>query len=211
MSIVTDNPKTIQAIIFDMGRVLVDIDNALLVEKLFTGLNASDPQELGRKTMADPAMVAFNTGQMDPEAFHARMCDTYQLELDFETFKRLWCEIFFTMDGMEKLVGRISNKTRVGLLSDTDPIHWTYIRTTWPWIDAIKKPTLSYQVGVMKPNPAIYRAAAEHVNTDPQHCLFIDDLEANVEGARAAGMQAIRFESVARLKQQLRNIIDLGA
>lgn len=197
------NLNDIQAIIFDMGRVLVNIDNTLLVEKLFKGLDASDLQELGRKTMADPTMVEFNCGRMDPETFHAQMCDTYQVEADFETFKRLWCEIFYTMDGMEELVGRISNQTRVGLLSDTDAIHWQYIRTTWPWIGAIEKPTLSYQLGVMKPDAAIFLAAAKNVDTPPEHCLFIDDLQSNVEGARAVGLQAICFEDVHSLESVL--------
>ena len=58
----------------------------------------------------------------------------------------------------------------------------------------------------MKPNAGVYLAAAENVQTPPQHCLFIDDLQANVEGARAAGMQAIRFESVYTLARDLKKI-----
>jgi HAD superfamily hydrolase (TIGR01509 family) len=63
----------------------------------------------------------------------------------------------------------------------------------------------------MKPDAKIYLAAANNVKTPPEQCLFIDDLKVNVDGARAVGMQAIRFESVFRLEQQLRNFIDLGA
>ena len=198
-----DKPVDIRAVIFDLGRVLVNIDNTLLVEKLFKGLDGSNLQELASKTMHDPAMVAFNTGRIGPEAFHRRMRETYRLEPDFETFKQLWCDIFYTMDGMEDLVGNLSRRLAIGLLSDTDPIHWEYLRTTWPWIGAIKKPTLSYEVGVMKPDAAIYLAAARNVATEPAHCLFIDDLEANVEGARAVGMQAVRFENPAALLKDL--------
>ena len=201
-----DKPVDIQAVIFDLGRVLVNIDNTLLVKKLSKGLEAADLQELARKTMRDPAMVAFNTGRIGPEEFYWRMCETYRLEPDFETFKRLWCEIFYTMDGMEDLVSSLNSRLVIGLLSDTDPIHWEHIQTTWPWIGRIKKPTLSYEVGVMKPNAAIYLTAARNVATELAHCLFIDDLEANVEGARAVGMQAIRFEDPATLLKDLDGI-----
>ena len=200
----------IQAVIFDMGRVLVDIDSNLLVEKLFKGLDASDLQELGRKTMAHPAMVKFNTGRMDPQTFHRRMCESYGLELSFEAFTSLWCAIFVTMKGMRELLEKIPPRITVGLLSDTDPVHWDFIRRRWPWIDAIKKPTLSFEVGAMKPQAGIYLAAAENVNVPPEHCLFVDDLEVNVEGARAVGMQGIRFETVKLLPDQL-DALDLLA
>ena len=52
----------------------------------------------------------------------------------------------------------------------------------------------------MKPNPEIYLTAADNVNTPPQKCLYIDDLEMNVKGARAVGMTAIRFENAEQLK-----------
>lgn len=85
----TDKSPDIKAIIFDLGRVLVDIDNQLLVEKLFRGFSADNLQELGRKTMSDSAMVAFNTGRIEAKEFHRRMSDTYGLEPDFKIFKKL--------------------------------------------------------------------------------------------------------------------------
>ncbi|MBC8392716.1 MAG: HAD family phosphatase [Deltaproteobacteria bacterium] len=193
------NPK-IEAVIFDLGRVLVDIDNTLLVEQLFKGLDTDDLQELGRRTMSDPAMVAFNSGKIGPEAFYEKMRQTYHWDLTFDAFRTLWCRIFVTMDGVEALVAQLHKRVNVGLLSDTDPLHWNHIIATWPWIGEIKNPTLSYQVGVMKPNPEIYLTAADNVNTPPQKCLYIDDLEMNVKGARAVGMTAIRFENAEQLK-----------
>lgn len=193
--------KQIEAVIFDLGRVLVAIDNTLLVERIFKGLNTSCLQELGRRTMSDPAMVEFNSGRMSPEDFYHAMCRTYDLDLEFGQFTSLWCAIFYAMDGMEALVAQIRPHIRIGLLSDTDPLHWNHIKTTWPWIGAIQNPTLSYETGVMKPAPAIYLRAAENVQTPPEHCLYIDDLEANVQGARAVGMAAERFENTESLKR----------
>ena len=195
----------IEAIIFDLGRVLVAIDNTLLVEQLFKGLDADNLQELGRKTMTDPAMVEFNTGRIGPKEFHRRMCDAYQLGVDFDEFKQLWCRIFYPMDGMKDLIRQLRPNITLGMLSDTDPLHWNHIITTWPWLKMFETPTLSYQTGVMKPDPAIYLKAAENVNTSPENCLYIDDLQDNVEGARAVGMTALQFENISQIKNAFEN------
>ena len=202
----TDKSNNIKAVIFDLGRVLVNIDNAFLLKELFKGLKVNSLQELGHKTMRDPAMVEFNTGRIDPQEFHRQMCEKYQLEPDFEIFKKLWCKIFYTMEGMEEVVNSLKGCVKIGLLSDTDPIHWGHIKATWPWISEIQNPTLSYEVGVMKPNAEIYLTAAQNVNTTPEHCLFVDDLEVNVEGARSIGMQAIRFENLPILSKYFEEI-----
>ena len=73
-------------------------------------------------------------------------------------------------------------------------------------INQIKNPTLSYEIGVMKPNPAIYLAATENVGTPPEHCLFVDDLQDNVDGAQAVGMQGIRFENATRLSRYFKDL-----
>ena len=202
MTDTTTQPE-IRAIIFDMGRVLVNMNSAPLKEKLYKNLKANEIQKPERQFLHNPIMIAFNRGQITPEEFHQRICSNYRLDMDFETFKNLWCDIFWTMDSMEELLGRISKKMAIGLLSDTDPLHWNFIRTTWPWIGQIKNPTLSYEIGAMKPNPEIYLAAAENVNTPPEHCVFVDDLQDNVDGARAIGMLGIRFEDVNSLAHEL--------
>ena len=196
---------TIEAVIFDLGRVLVAIDNTLLVKQLFKGLATDDLQELGRRTMSDPAMIEFNSGWITAEAFYEKMRRTWHWELDFEAFRTLWCRIFVPMDGMEELVIQLTGKVKVGLLSDTDPLHWNHIITAWPWIGEIESPSLSYQIGIVKPNPEIYLTAADNVNTPPEKCLYIDDLDMNIEGARAVGMTAMRFENVTQIKNVLKN------
>jgi putative hydrolase of the HAD superfamily len=51
----------------------------------------------------------------------------------------------------------------------------------------------SAEVGLAKPEPRIYRIAAERLGLPPSACVFVDDLESNVEAARAAGMHGVYF------------------
>lgn len=57
-----------------------------------------------------------------------------------------------------------------------------------------------------KPDPAIYRRICEKYSLIPSECLFIDDLAANVEGARSIGMNAVQFESY---EKNYRGIMDM--
>ena len=195
---------SIEAIIFDLGRVLISIDSTLLVEKLFKGFDKNDPQFVQR-TMHNEHMIEFNTGRIGPETFHQYMCSDFGLDMDYNTFVPLWCSIFYTMDGMEELVLQLQGHVKLGLLSDTDPVHWPYVKKKWPWLNVFKKPTLSFEIGLMKPDPHIFLIAAQNVDTPPEKCLYIDDLQANVEGARAVGMTAVQFKSVRQLQKLLQD------
>jgi len=51
----------------------------------------------------------------------------------------------------------------------------------------------SAEVGMAKPEPAIYALATERLGLEPRECVFVDDLDTNIEAARHVGMQAVLF------------------
>ena len=51
----------------------------------------------------------------------------------------------------------------------------------------------SAEVGMAKPEPAVYLLSAERLGLEPSECVFVDDLDSNVEAARQVGMQAVLF------------------
>jgi putative hydrolase of the HAD superfamily len=61
----------------------------------------------------------------------------------------------------------------------------------------------SCYLGLRKPDPRIYRLAADLAQRDPGECAFVDDRPLNVEAARRVGMRAIRFENAAQLRREL--------
>jgi epoxide hydrolase-like predicted phosphatase len=56
----------------------------------------------------------------------------------------------------------------------------------------------SHEVGHLKPEPAAYRIVCEHLGVAPGEVLFLDDVQANVDGARAVGMRAITFSDTSQ-------------
>jgi putative hydrolase of the HAD superfamily len=61
----------------------------------------------------------------------------------------------------------------------------------------------SFQLGIAKPDPAIYRHTLDELGSRPEETLFIDDKRENVEAARALGIQAIQYSTVERLRADL--------
>ena len=68
------------------------------------------------------------------------------------------------------------------------------------WFDGI---VLSGEVGLAKPDPAIYRVLLDQVNDSPGNCLFIDDSEVNVAAAKELGFTSIHFKSPGQLRSEL--------
>ncbi len=193
----------VRAVIFDLGRVLVDLDfsNGLLAH--VPGLGGCSFEAVRARFSQDPLLRDFGTGRIPPEVFHRRACQNLGLDLPFESFRDLWCNIFRRRPEMEALVEEVAAHRAVGLLSDTDPLHWAFLRERHTLLDHFAKPTLSFRTGVLKPDPAAYRAAAADVGVPARECFFTDDLPENVDGARAAGMDAVLFEGAEPLRAAL--------
>ncbi len=193
----------ITAVIFDLGRVLVDLHTeGVAFSQLMRGMGI-EPERAFEQFWLRPEAIGHSTGTVSSRDFHRRAEEEFGLGLDFDRFARCWCDIFRPGPGMEALFGEVAARRRVGILSDTDPLHWEAIRSMLPCLAAVARPTLSFEVGHLKPHPAMFRAAAENVGVPPGECLFIDDLAANVDGARSCGMRAVRFAGAEALRRDL--------
>ena len=193
----------IGGIIFDLGRVLVDIDVGHYASEVLKHVAVGDASATIRAIMADELIAKFNKGRINPEDFHKALCEKYGADIDYSEFVRLWCSIFRPMEGIEALVGQLRGRTALGLLSNTDVLHWEYLVREYSVVRSFENPTLSFVVGEMKPSPEIYVAAARDIAVAVEDCLYVDDLAENVAGARRVGMQAVLFEGVEKLRDEL--------
>lgn len=91
------------------------------------------------------------------------------------------------------LVKALRPPYRVSILSNADASLRERLRDGLGIHDLFDDVVCSAEVGIAKPEPAIYRLAAERLGLPPGSCVFVDDYEANVAAARAVGMQAILF------------------
>jgi epoxide hydrolase-like predicted phosphatase len=71
------------------------------------------------------------------------------------------------------------------------------------WDELFDAVVISGEVGMRKPEPAIYRYAADKLQVDPAECVFVDDLGPNVKGAVAVGMVGVKFVSAEQAVEEL--------
>lgn len=104
-----------------------------------------------------------------------------------------------------ELVHQLSQRRSVACFSNTHALHWQYLQANFPFFKLFDVRMASHLAGVKKPDAAAFEYICETLEVDPPHCLFIDDLEENVRGARKNGLPAIHFQTPARLRKDLQN------
>ncbi|HBG28647.1 MAG: hypothetical protein A2Y10_11895 [Planctomycetes bacterium GWF2_41_51] len=191
----TEINKNIKAVIFDMGNVLVSLEFSRGLLKFCCGDSIDNiPEVLKNRVFSD-----FAEGKINPEQFHRLTCEQFGLNFSFELFCHHWCNMFNPMHGIDAIIKELDGKVELGLLSDTDPLHWAFVNKNWPFIKTIKKTTLSFEINCCKPAPQAFLKAAKKVGVAQSECLFIDDLQRNIDGAKNVGMNALQFINVENL------------
>lgn len=194
--------NTVDTVIFDVGRVLTGIRCGDRFVDLMRRLGV-DPDGVFDKYWHTPEVVGHMTGTIGSREFYGIMRERRGLSIDFDEFAEAWSDIFVPMPGMAELFAEVADRRAPGLLSDTDPLHWAKLRGLYPWLDRAVGPTLSFRVGHLKPDPAMYAAAAAGCGREPGQCLFVDDVQANVDAARSFGMEAVLFTTPELLRVDL--------
>jgi putative hydrolase of the HAD superfamily len=92
---------------------------------------------------------------------------------------------------------------RLGILSNMGDGVLDYLRPRFPWLAQFDHLTWSCELGVVKPDPAIYLHTVKKLNVSPDRALFIDNLQTNIVGAEAIGLHAALFENPEQLQNDL--------
>jgi FMN phosphatase YigB (HAD superfamily) len=202
------NSSSIEVILFDLGNVILPFNNYQIVEKLSRfsqRRDFQDPQEIFSYLfdLEKGVINDFDKGRMSPPDFFQSIRKYLGLSISFEEFISIWTDIFIENQEVSEIIRALKGRWRLGLLSNTDPLHFNYILSKFPIISTFEKFILSYEVGFKKPHVRIFRTAIEWASVEPQKILFIDDFKGHVEAALSLGMQGIHFISSQQLKKEL--------
>jgi len=188
-------------ILFDLGKVILNFDLTIISSKL-AALSENSEADIAYYIFENGLSRAFERGNLNPEEFFEAVRKQLNLTISFERFAPIWNEIFTPLPGMEQLVNILKATHRVGLLSNTNKLHFEYVANTYPVVQGMDW-HLSYKMHTAKPDPEIYNKVIQFYNINPKEIFFTDDIARNVEGAINAGMQAVQFHSVGQLKEEL--------
>ncbi len=187
------------ALIFDFGNVVAHFDYTRSCAVLGRRLGLSGEELLSRARDAGliPLLKRYESGQMAAEEFGLALCGLIgRGEVPHDEFAAAWVDIFWLNENVARLVEHLDARGYTLVLgSNTNDLHANHFRRqfaeTLAHFDGL---VLSYEVGHVKPSPEFYLACAATAGRPPGDCVFIDDLAENVEGAKAAGLDAILYD-----------------
>jgi putative hydrolase of the HAD superfamily len=184
----------IRAVISDLGRVVLWFDNNVFLRKL-ADLSGRPAAELKAAVHNDLELVRrFDGGVVGAEAFRARVCEIAGIDVPYDAFYGIYNDIFTPNPPVLDVLARVKAAGyKVLLLSNTDPERFAFVRRRFPEILFFDGYVLSYELKLLKPDPAIYAAAAARAGCRPEECVFVDDMEENVRGAVDAGLRGIVY------------------
>lgn len=179
----------IKHLIFDMGGVLVRIRWHQQVSRI---LQRDVPFEEIHALWGNSASThAFETGRMDFEQFTDAFLEEFKPPLDRAAFQQAFRDIVGDdFPGVTELLAGLRDRFTLSLLSNTNACHWEMMRRRNSFLPELQHHFTSLELGVMKPDPAMYRKVLGALGARPEAVLFFDDGIRNVEAARQLGMEA---------------------
>jgi glucose-1-phosphatase len=183
----------IDALVFDLGKVIIDFDPMRAIRKL-EGRTPYDAPELLARMRGTDVVNRFESGELNSEEFFEEIAGLLKLEVSFEEFTSIWSDIFMEELILERIFfERLKPRYRLVLLSNTNPMHAAFLRERFPVLRVFDEQVLSHEVGAMKPSGRIYKAATTAARTVPERMFYVDDIPAYVEAASRLGWVAFPF------------------
>lgn len=197
--------SAIKAVYFDIGNVLLHF-NARRIARDLAWAVGRHPLKVARFLWSSELGVRIEKGELGPRELYRLFCDELDYEGDYAAFKKLWCDHFILDRKAAALLKTLSRRMPVYLLSNTNVLHYEFIRRRYAFPRHARGAVLSYRLGLRKPEPAIYRAALRLGRVKPGEAVFIDDLEVNVAAARAQGWTGLRYRGADGLRRDLQEL-----
>ena len=192
----------IDTVIFDLGNVLLKFDMRIIAGKIAERFPL-DENKLFDLFFDSPLVGLHDDGKIDGREFHRRAMKLLDIDMPFEEFRDIWNDIFTENEEVINLADSLSSRYKVFLMSNTNRMHFEYIKTKFRMVKIFDTIFTSYEVGERKPHPKIFNAAIKCAGTKPDHVVFIDDRQDLVEGAQKLGIHGIQFRDIRQLKADL--------
>lgn len=208
--VVNEDTQRIDAVVFDIGGVLLDWDP----EYLYRQLIADD--DARRWFLAEVCSPEWNAAQ---DAGRSWADATSELSARFpeqtaliDAYAERWEEM--VSGPVADSVAVLEDLRGAGVpnyaLTNFSAEKWEVAKDRWGFLDGFDGEVVSGVVGVTKPDPEIYRILLERYRLEPSRTFYTDDLASNVEAARQSGIAAELFVDASAMRRQLidRGVLD---
>jgi glucose-1-phosphatase len=191
------SPGAADALLFDLGRVVLDIDFNKTVA-CWAGHAGCEPARLvGRFTSRDEIYQRHEKGEISDADFFAALRILLGIGISDAQFLEGWNAIFAgEMPGIAPLLARAAQRLPLYAFSNTNGAHAEHFSASYAGVlGHFREIFLSSSIGLRKPHGEAYDHVVKAIGVPAQRIVFFDDLAENIEGARARGLTAIHVKS----------------
>lgn len=195
--------RKLEGILLDLGGVLCTVDEQAVWDawEEHTGV----PGEALRAELYDRGLKdEVDRGWKQPPGVALFLAYRFEVALTTADWTRIWTSSVQADPEMDLFAGTLAQHLPTALASQTDRLHHRKLSEQLTCLERFKGQVVSYEIGHLKPEPRFYQRALERLGTPAGATLFIDDKEENVAGAIDAGMPALRFSGMERLREDLK-------
>lgn len=194
----------LDALILDLGNVLAFHDNARLFQEMARAFR-STPEAV--KLRLDGGLwERVNRGQLPGDTLRQELVARLGAELSPEAWFALWNCHFTVHDAMVRLVESLVGRVKLVLLSNTHDQHVAFLRPRLPVLERFDALVLSYEVGLIKPEPGIYEQALRVAGVSAARAAFFDDVPLYAEAATRLGIHGRVFTTADTFRSQAREL-----
>ena len=186
--------KKIKAILFDLGKVILDFNFEPAFQKLskFTPLTVKEIEAYFWRSGLE---VLYDGGKISSVKFHREVRRALKHSLSYSQFKKIWNEIFVPNKETCSLIRRLSTRYRLVLISNTNAMHYEYVRKKYGILKHFDCVILSFKEKTRKPDEAIYKTAARACKARPEEIFYIDDRKDLTDAAKDLGFHVFTFKN----------------
>ena len=192
-------------IVFDIGNVLLRFDVGRAARN-FDRLHPGKGPALADFVWGPEASTLFETGRLSGPDLFSRAVEAFRLELSYAQFCEAFNDIFTPVEENLSLLESLARRHAVALLSNTNPIHWSYIFDRYPALKAARWPFSSHILGALKPDPGIYRSLSEKTGFPLDRMVYVDDREDFIRAADRLGVTALLFDGEQPLRPRFERL-----
>jgi putative hydrolase of the HAD superfamily len=189
-------PGSADALLFDLGRVVLDIDFARAMA-CWARHGKCDVADINARFASDEALRHYESGKIDDAAYFAGLRKMLGVDITDEQLLEGWNAIFIgEIPGIAPLLARAAKHLPLYALSNTSPPHIAYFsKAHADVLGHFREMYLSSTIGLLKPDAAAYDHVVKAIGAKASRVVFFDDLAENIQGARAYGLSAVHVKS----------------
>ena len=190
------SPGAADALLFDLGRVVLDINfNSTLA--CWAGHAGCEPAHLLGRFSRDEIYQRHEKGEIGDAEFFAALRSSLGIGLSDAQFLEGWNAIFAgEMPGIAPLLERAAKRLPLYAFSNTNGAHADHFSQRYAAVlGHFREIFLSSMIGLRKPDAAAYDHVVKAIGVPASRIVFFDDLAENIDGARARGLIAVHVTS----------------